>query len=206
MPIVTEEPQEYKDEELLTRSLGNPAYFKLIVEKYQAPCLRTAFRVVKNREDAEDVVQDAMVRIYRNAEKFKTVEGATFKSWAYRILINTSINVYNKRKRERVAVVSVDSEVYENTIAAHDEDIEYRVHVKHLVETSLAMVPEHLRSVLKKYYLEEKSQNEIAKEEGSTVSSVKMKLFRARKYFKRIVEENKNNKNALCIANAQAEV
>src|SRR3989344_9227290 len=132
MPIVTEEPQEYKDEELLTRSLGNPAYFKLIVEKYQAPFLRTALRVVKNREDAEDVVQDAMVRIYRNAEKFKTVEGATFKSWAYRILINTSINVYNKRKRERVAVVSVDSEVYENTIAAHDEDIEYRVHVKHL--------------------------------------------------------------------------
>ena len=88
-----------KDEEILLASLKEPAFFELLVEKYHEPLMRAAWRVVRGREEAEDIVQEAFVKMYKNAHKFEKYEGIEFKSWAYKVTINTAITHYRKLKR-----------------------------------------------------------------------------------------------------------
>jgi len=70
-----EEGAEKSDEELLKVSLSHPSLFALLVRKYQEPFLRKAQGIVREREEAEDIVQEAFTKIYLNAGKFKKQEG-----------------------------------------------------------------------------------------------------------------------------------
>ena len=85
---------------------------------------------------------------------------------------------------------------YESMADDSVRDIEAETDVKILVEKILPKMPKHLHSVLKKYYLEDKSQKDIAEEEKVSVATIKMRLFRAKKVFRKIIDENKN----LCAA------
>ena len=105
---------EQRDEDLLTRSLAEPSYFGVLVDKYQRPFLRVAYGVVRHREEAEDIVQEAFCDIYRNAEKFQKQEGVAFKSWAYRVVLNRAISHYRKLKKERERYTALEPAHYEN--------------------------------------------------------------------------------------------
>src|SRR3989338_6258284 len=87
------------DEEILALSVSHPSLFVLLVRAYEEPFLRKAMSIVREREEAEDIVQEAFTKIYLNAKKFKVVEGAKFSSWGSRILINPALTHYAKRKR-----------------------------------------------------------------------------------------------------------
>src|SRR5665647_3299840 len=100
------------DEQLLAASTRHPSLFVLLVRKYEEAFLRKAMGIVHEREEAEDIVQEAFTKIYLNAAKFKTVEGASFSSWGYRILINTALTHYAKRKREGGRVVELEPEIW----------------------------------------------------------------------------------------------
>ena len=63
-------PEILKDEEILRASLDEPAIFEILVQRYQEPLLRAAMRVVRGREEAEDIVQEAFVKMYKNADRF----------------------------------------------------------------------------------------------------------------------------------------
>lgn len=65
--------------------------------------------------------------------------------------------------------------------------------MKACVNQVLPRLPGHLQGVLKKYYLEDKSQKQIAEEEGISMASIKMRLFRAKRLFKKVVEQNQND-------------
>lgn len=177
------------DEEVLKRSEKHPNLFGVIVDRYQDSFRRTAFRVLRDGEEVEDAVQEAFIKIYKNASKYEPMPGASFKSWAFRILMNVSINRYNKRKKDRSRFVSVDAEIFENSLAREDANLGNRLGARYLTEELMAKIPENFRSVLGKYYVEEKSQQEIAEEEGNTVASIKMRLFRARKIFQKVAKE-----------------
>src|SRR5580704_9150657 len=100
--LTLEEKGEGKsDEEILALSAAHPSLFALIVRKYEEAFMRKARGIVRGDEAAEDVVQEAFTKIYLNAAKFQKQEGAQFSSWAYRILINTALTHYAKKKRER---------------------------------------------------------------------------------------------------------
>src|SRR3989344_726801 len=119
--------------------------------------------IVKNGEDAEDIVQETFLKIYKNGKKFESVEGASFKSWAYEILRNTSYNYYKKSKIQnaRVKLVEWITDLEDNSassVTSNMEEIEKRSYI----ESILAMMPEKLSKVLRLYFLEEKSQKEIA--------------------------------------------
>lgn len=180
-----------KDEELLTVSLNAPSAFGVIVDRYQGAFLRKAANVVRRKEDAEDVVQDTFTKIYFNAKKFKEVEGAGFKSWAYKILVNTANNHYRKLKKnlERFEYIGDDL----NNSLADDSLVspEKQIGLKEAVLNVLSYLPRHLRVVLSKYYIDDKPQKVIANEEGVSLNTIKMRLFRARKMFKKITNEDK---------------
>src|SRR3989344_2932262 len=95
-------PQEMKDQDILRASLAEPALFAILVEKYHDPLYRAAFKIVRNPEESEDIVQEAFVKMYKNAEKFQKLEGIEFKSWAYKVTINNAITHYRKLKKGEV--------------------------------------------------------------------------------------------------------
>lgn len=187
MPPVEE--NRHKDEEILALSLKKPHFFGFLVDRYQEAFLRAASRIVNHKEESQDIVQEAFTKIYLNAGKFKKQEGASFKSWAYKIVINTSLTHYKKLKKTRGFVEYFDSSFYESP---SEENLELSADLKLMVSNVLESMPEHLQGVLKKYYLEDKSQKDIAIEEDISSTAVKMRLFRAKKFFKKNLEQNKN--------------
>ncbi|MBI4121626.1 MAG: RNA polymerase sigma factor [Candidatus Ryanbacteria bacterium] len=168
-----------KDEEVLWASLSEPALFRVLVEKYQSPFLRLAYGVVRSREEAEDIVQEAFCDIYRNALKFKRQEGASFKSWAYRVVLNKAISHYRKLKRERERTTLLEPAHYENL--GVEEGLSEPLDKQITVERFLNLLPEDLRRVVSAYYIEDKPYAAIAKEENISLSTLKMRLFRAKR-------------------------
>ncbi len=180
---------EMRDEEILRASQREPAMFEMLVERYQQPLLRAALRVLRGREEAEDIVQEAFVKIYKNAGKFEKYDGIEFKSWAYKIAINTAITHYRKLKRGEF--LTDDPAVFE-AIDEESPDTRYSfaADAKTAVAGALAKMPDHLQSVLRRYYFEDKSYRVIAEEENISIPTLKMRLFRAKKLFKKINKEN----------------
>lgn len=176
---------ELKDEEVLRASLKEPAVFEILVERYQDPLTRAAWRIVRNQQEAEDIVQEAFVKIYKNAEKFEKLAGIEFKSWAYKITINTAITHY--RKLRRGEFLTEDPSIYEEPERELNEQrLSFSADAKVLVARVLEDMPEHLRAVLERYYFEDKSYQAIAADEDISISTLKMRLFRAKKLFKKI--------------------
>jgi RNA polymerase sigma factor (sigma-70 family) len=174
-----------KDEEILTRSLNNPRLFEQLVSKYQDSFLRVASRILNSREEAEDAAQDAFVKIYFNAKKFKKQEGIEFKSWAYKILVNTALTRYRKAKK-----TAGDAEYNDALLTVEDKnyDADFRRRSERdLIESVFQRMPEDLSAILKQHYLDDKAYQDISSQSGMTIGAIKMKLFRARKLFKEIL-------------------
>lgn len=174
------------DEMILQSSQEHPALFGVLVSRYQPPFLRLAMRVVREKTAAEDVVQEAFVKIYRYAKRFKKGEDRKFSSWAYKIVLNTAITHYHKlRKRELLIPEDMDPTVGE----AHAQFKEAMLdrETEEVVRSVLEVMPEELGSLLKAYYLEDKSYRMIAENQGISIGALKMKLFRARKVFRKLL-------------------
>ncbi len=176
---------EMKDEEILIQSLAKPRLFEKLVEKYQDSFLRTAQRVLNSREEAEDAVQDAFVKIYLNAKKFKKQEGVEFKSWAFKILFNTALTRYRRQKKFRTEA-EYNDELLSVQDAGSDIDFKKREE-RNLIESVFVQMPEDLSLILKRHYLEDAPYAEISSSTSMTIGAIKMKLFRARKLFKNIL-------------------
>lgn len=179
--------REMKDEEILQASVNEPAMFELLVSKYQQPLMRAAFKIVRRKEEAEDIVQESFVKIYRNAAKFEKMAGIEFKSWAYKITVNTAITHYRKLKRGEFLVE--DPALYEAEDGVSLESRFTAADAKALVGKNIEQLPEHLARVLKMYYLEDKSYKMIAEEEKISIPTLKMRLFRAKRLFRKITDK-----------------
>lgn len=176
---------EYSDEELLSRSTAHPALFSQLVKKYEAPFLRKAFSIVRDEREAEDIVQETFTKIYLNAKKFKPVEGASFSSWGYRIVVNTALTHYAKRKREFGTRADLEPEIMELLPDKSLRQFEKKELVDE-VASILTRMPESLARALSSFLIEGKSQEEIAEEEGVTVGAIKTRVHRAKQEFKKI--------------------
>ena len=181
------EESEYTDEELLAASVDRPSLFALLVRKYEAPFLRKAQGIVKSHEEAEDVVQEAFTKIYLNAQKFKKQEGASFSSWAYRIVINTALTHYAKRKREGLVRTDLDPEIFELLPDKNLRQFE-KTELLDEVASVLSRLPAPMARALSAFFIEGKTQEEIAAQEGLTVGAIKTRVHRAKREFKRVYE------------------
>lgn len=182
-------PEEMKDEEVLEQSLAHPSLFSILVARYQDAFLRKAEGIVRSREEAEDIVQETFTKIYFNARRFKYVEGATFKSWGYKILMNTTFTHYQKLKKKGAAHVELDPELYE--MLPDPANFSHEETMRDYVASFLSKMPAQLARPLRLHFLEEYSQKEIAEMEGSTVSAIKTKIYRAKREFERLLDEQK---------------
>lgn len=176
---------EIADEVLLLSSLEDPRLFEALVSRYQSAFLRAAQRVVSRREDAEDIVQEAFLKIYRYAGSFQKRADIEFKSWAYKIVLNTAFTHYQRLKRRGLRELGDGAEVLLH-VPESGKGIQEALELKHVVERALQDLPPDLSRILTKHYLEDKAYETIAAEEGSTIAAVKMKLYRARAAVKKL--------------------
>ena len=181
--------ENLEDEALLKLSLKEPSYFAMLVDRYQGGFLKTAFGIVRNREEAEDIVQETFTKIYLNGNKFKKQPDAGFKSWAYRILMNTSFTHYQKLKKVGGKTEYLDSLLYDEEgtgPVAETADLGNISDAKTMVASVIGKMPEHLGRLLKLYYLDDMSYQDIANKEQISISTLKMRLFRAKRLFKKL--------------------
>ncbi len=79
---------------------GDKDAFRVLVERHSRPLFRVAYRMTGNEQDAEDVVQETLLRAYRSIEKFD--ERASFRTWLHRIAVNCSLDLVRARKRRLI--------------------------------------------------------------------------------------------------------
>lgn len=163
---------------------GGRAYFESEIAPHLDSLYRTALRMARSREDAEDLVQETALRAYRARERFQP--GTNFRAWLFTILTNAFINVYRRQSRAPQTVDFAEVEpVYED--AAREagrlapEDIEkLRDRLGDEARNALDALPSEYRIVLHLSVFEGLSYKEIADVTGVPLGTVMSRLFRAR--------------------------
>jgi RNA polymerase sigma-70 factor (ECF subfamily) len=176
---------QMSDEDILALSVKNPGLFALLVRKYEAPFVRKARSIIHDEEEATDIVQEAFTKIYLNAGKFKVVEGAQFSSWGYRILINTALSHYARRKRRGMLVAPLDDEILALIPDKSLEQFEHK-EIRDEVARVVSRMSPMLAAVLTLFFIDGKSQEEIAAQEGVSVGAIKTRVHRAKAEFRKL--------------------
>lgn len=168
---------QLSDEQLLEHSLGSPAAFEVLMVRYQREFLARAQAVVKSRDDAEDIVQETFVRVYRFAPKFAAAHG-TFRSWSLTILMNVARTRYQKKVKERGTFAVLEDAHYESLADPVDTHGDFLN--KDEVAAALAKVDGDTARILTLAYLEDLPYQQIAEMEGTTVGAIKARVHRAK--------------------------
>lgn len=178
-------PTARTDEELLRQSITHPALFEELIGRYQSALMRKARKILRNEQDAEDAVQDTFTKIYVNASRFEKVDGASFKSWAYTILINTCLSLYKREKLRSGKTVELDPDLYEQLPDTQVDEYAELESADYL-RSVMNRMPLQLRRILELYFINGEPQQEIARLEGITVGAVKTRMYRAKREFKKL--------------------
>ena len=158
---------------------GDTNAFSILVDRYKDLVFTLAIRMVKNREEAEEVSQDTFIKVYKSLSKFKG--NSKFSTWIYKVAYNTCLDRLKKIKRE-YNVVTID-EYTEHQVKTLDNalaQMEAKEH-KDKIQECLQLLPSDDSFLLTLYYFEELSLEEISKVVDLTANNVKVKLFRSRK-------------------------
>ncbi|MBI5511151.1 MAG: sigma-70 family RNA polymerase sigma factor [Deltaproteobacteria bacterium] len=161
--------------------------FEALLEAHLDGLFRVALRYTRDRAQAEDLVQDTVVRALRFRDKFEP--GTNFKAWTYTILTHTFIHKYRRQKREHEilegasradALRQLSSEVTRDT-ATRPEEVYLDRMLSDEVLAALDQLPEEFRTVVVLCDLEGLSYKEIADAVGSPVGTVMSRLYRGRR-------------------------
>jgi len=160
---------------------GDMQAFSYLVDKYKDMVFTLAFRILKNRENAEEVAQDSFVKVYQNLKKFKSK--SKFSTWLYRIVYNTAISRVRVKQNP---TMSIDDQKFfeiedEKQNVSKSFDIENN---KMILQRLLNKLDESDRALITLYYLDECKISEIAEITGQNNSNIKVKLHRTRKKMK----------------------
>lgn len=181
----TNEMDQKNDAWYIERVLkGDTQYFSYFVEKYKDIVYSIAFKVLRNREDAEEMAQESFVKAFKSLHTFKG--DAKFSTWLYRITYNNCISELRKKKMKFVSTddVQISDEAEEMNL----DGIPAENRSKY-VKAALEKLPEDEYTLILLYYFEDKSVEEISKITRLSESNAKVKLFRARKKLYTILNE-----------------
>jgi len=171
---------------------GNQGAFRHIVERHKDHAFNLALRICCNREEAEEIAQDAFVKAYKSLAQFKMK--SSFATWFYRIVYNTSISLVRSRKKAPLSLDDFPADAIDFAGASSSEEeaeAEYRIAI---VNFALQKLSEEERVLIGLYYYEELSTEEICAITGISKSNIKVRLFRARQKMLEIIQkvEKKN--------------
>jgi len=185
------------DEHLLVERCrrGDPEAFRQLVEPCVERLFSTLYGMIGSREDAEDLLQEALLTAYRSLGSFR--KEASFYTWLYRVAVNRARNELKRRAR-RGRMVSLDRWRTEGVAAPGDlfevgrsgpdpEEDTARRQIQDAVHAALGEIPPKYRTVVVLKDLEGFSQEEIAEILNCSVGTVKSRLSRARDRLKEVL-------------------
>ena len=166
---------------------GNTNAFNILVDRYKDLVYSLALKMVKNREEAEEVAQDTFIKVFKSLSQFKG--DSKFSTWIYKVTYNTCLDRLKKQKREQ-QVVSID-EFNTNQIKSIDNALDKMENEERekAIQDCINLLPSDDAFLLTLFYFEEQSLEEISKVLGITPNNVKVKLFRSRKKLTTILKE-----------------
>jgi RNA polymerase sigma-70 factor (ECF subfamily) len=158
---------------------GDIPAFSLLIERYQDMAYTLAFSIVKNHEEAEEVAQDSFMKAFKNIHGFQ--EKASFSSWLYRIVYNTSISKQRGRKPATIDLDTKEVRAFEQQQAGESAIRMETSDRKKMLKQALNQLNDDESYLIILYYYKELSIDEIQKITGLSTSNIKVKLHRARK-------------------------
>ncbi|MDY8134101.1 RNA polymerase sigma factor [Aquimarina sp. 2201CG5-10] len=170
------QPDQYYIDQVLE---GQVNAFSTLVERYQSLVYTVVYRMIKNKEQAEEVAQDTFIKAYKSLNKYRG--DAKFSTWLYTIAYRKSLDTIKASKRmmtsELIEEISEGEVGLVNDALAYLEDKER----KQIISDSIMQLPKEEAAIITLYYFEEKSVKEIIPIVGLTADNVKIKLYRSRK-------------------------
>jgi RNA polymerase sigma-70 factor (ECF subfamily) len=162
------------DATLVRRVLdGDTAAFTILVDRHAAACTRFAIRMLGNREDAEDAVQESFLRAYRSLARYE--ERQAFRTWLFQILVNRCRTAAVRRQRRQRMFLVDDTAVASASVRPAAESTELRAALQRAID---ALDPVQREAFLLKH-VELLSYDEMAAATGAGVSALKMRVKRA---------------------------
>jgi RNA polymerase sigma-70 factor, ECF subfamily len=169
---------------------GDRRAFVELVELYSSKIHRLAYRMLHNKPDSEDIVQETFMRVYMNLNHYD--ESQKFSTWIYRIGRNVCIDLLRKKR----PAASLDAELSEtdedynfySKIASNESSPEHLVvqsETEEQIHKSIHKLADKYKSVITLYYLQELSLQEISERLGLPVTTVKTRLHRGRELLRK---------------------
>ena len=174
----------YYIEEVLA---GKQSAFTYLVDRHKDHVFNLAVRICGNREEAEEISQDAFIKAFRSLAQFKMK--SSFATWLYRIVYNTAISHVRIKKKGILSLEDFHADATDFTGNNTNEEEAEKEYRNSLINFALQKITEEERGLISLFYYEEMSTEEISDVTGISKSNIKVKLFRARQKMSEIIEK-----------------
>lgn len=168
---------------------GDHTAFAQLVEQYQTPVFNLAYRMLGNAQDAEDAAQETFLRVYKQFKRYDRRQ--KFATWLLAIAAHHCID---RLRRRRFLWLSIEDELIGEALASDlpepSDDVLRRENADEIARMLEQLSPPHRLVIVLKYW-HDQSVEEIAQTTGDSVSTVKVKLFRARQAMAKALEANR---------------
>ncbi|MFM9910244.1 MAG: RNA polymerase sigma factor [Chitinophagaceae bacterium] len=173
-----------RDELLEQCKQGHKPSYQLLYQRYSKAMYNTSLRIVNNRTDAEDVLQEAFLDAFRSLNDFNY--HSTFGAWLKKIVINKSITVLRKRKGFLLSLDESTAAAIPAEESIDEKEISFKVSA---VKKAIEKLPDGYRTVLSLYLLEGYDQEEISEIIGITHNTVRSQYMRAKQKLLHLLKE-----------------
>ena len=160
--------------------------FRLLMEKFQRPIYWHIRRMVISHEDAEDVLQETFIRIFRYLDDFR--EECSLSTWVYRIATNECIRFLNRRKEQAVSSEEIQEDLMNKLMASEYVDYENEMEVK--FQQAILTLPEKQRLVFNLRYYDELKYEDISRITDTKVETLKANYYFAKEKIKEYMINN----------------
>jgi RNA polymerase sigma-70 factor (ECF subfamily) len=178
----------YPDELIAQCKLGRRQGYAAVYERYAKAMFNTSLRILNNRDDAEDVLQESFSAAFQRLEDFDY--SSTFGAWLKRIVINRSIDLLRKRKALVVDIEAIEKYTAPETDLEGEDGSQWKVKQ---VKRAIANLPTGYRTVISLHLFEELDYAEIATLMGISATTVRTQYHRARKKLVEMIRKEANN-------------
>lgn len=182
---------ESHEDKLISRAVaGDGAAFSELMTMHEKRMYAVALRMCANREDAQDCLQDAMLRVYRSIGGFKGQ--SSFSTWVYRITMNTCLDELRRRKTRSAS--SLDTMLEGGWSPTDGENGPEKQAVaseqRRVLNSAIADLPEDMRSAIVLRDVQGFSYEEIAEMLEVNIGTIKSRISRGREKLRQILREN----------------
>ncbi len=168
---------------------GDQKSFEILIGRYSDKAFSLALRLTRNQQDAEEVLQDVFVTVYRKIAGFE--RKSSFSSWLYRVTVNASLMKLRKSKHDPIVLVEEilphvsNATIDRNAEVSATDHIAIRNQIAEVLEQAIGKLPEEYRPVFVLRDVDGLTSKEVGKMLNLSIPAVKSRLHRSRLMLRR---------------------